>query len=145
MGGMPRVYSGNGIMLVHGSPSDPTREYIYTTDVRNPNKMERIFAQIEHLCFVGHTHMPGIWTEDMTYRSPAELDNIYRITAAKVIINVGSVGQPRDNDNRACYVTLEGKTVTWHRIPYPVETTADKILAEPGLPDYLADRLKEGK
>ena len=72
MGAMPRYYSGNGVLLVHGSPTDPTREYIYTTDVRNPNKMERIFSQIEHLCFVGHTHVPGIWTEDMTYRSPEE-------------------------------------------------------------------------
>jgi len=145
MGEMPRTYSGNGILLVHGSPSDPTREYIYTTDVRNPNKMERIFSQIEHLCFVGHTHVPGVWTEDMTYRSPEELDYVYRITPRKTIINVGSVGQPRDNDNRACYVLFDGSTVRFVRLKYDYETTIRKIYAVKELDRSLGDRLREGK
>jgi hypothetical protein len=46
--------------------------------------MERLFAQIEHLCFVGHTHVPGIWTDDMTYRSPAELGYLYTLSGASV-------------------------------------------------------------
>ncbi len=145
MGGMPRTYSGNGILLVHGSPSDPTREYIYTTDVRNPNKMERIFLQIEHLCFVGHTHVPGVWTEDMTYRCPGELDFVYRITPGKTIVNVGSVGQPRDNDNRACYVLFDGTTVRFIKLKYDVETTVRKIYAIEKLDRSLGDRLREGR
>jgi len=145
MGSMPRIYSSNGIMLVHGSPSDPTREYVYTTDVRNPNKMERVFAQIEHLCFVGHTHIPGIWTEDMTYRAPAEMDNTYRITSGKTIINVGSVGQPRDNDNRACYVLFDGSTVQFIKLKYDFETTIGKIHATPELARSLGDRLRDGR
>ena len=145
MGGMPRVYSGNGIMLVHGSPSDPTREYIYTTDVRNPNKMERIFSQIEHLCFVGHTHMPGVWTEDMTFRSPGELDNIYRITPGKTIINSGSVGQPRDNDNRACYILFDGSMVQFVKLEYDFEETIRKIHAIQELDQSLGDRLRDGR
>ena len=145
MGAMPRMYSGNGTLLVHGSPSDPTREYIYTTDVRNPNKMERIFAQVEHLCFVGHTHVPGIWTEDMTYRSPEELDYVYRITSNKTIINVGSVGQPRDNDPRACYILFDGTMVRFVKVKYDVETTVRKIYATKELDRSLGDRLREGR
>ena len=145
MGAMPRTYSGNGTLLVHGSPSDPTREYIYTTDVRNPNKMERIFSQIEHLCFVGHTHVPGIWTEDMTYRSPEELDYVYRITSNKTVINVGSVGQPRDNDPRACYILFDGTVVRFIKVKYDVETTVRKIYAIKELDRSLGDRLREGR
>ena len=145
MGDMQTVYSGNGIMLVHGSPSDPTREYVYTTDVRNPNKMERIFGQIEHLCFLGHTHVPGVWTEDMTYRSPEDLDHLYRISNRKTIINVGSVGQPRDNDNRACYALFDGSAVRFVKLQYDVETTVRKIYAADGLDSSLGDRLREGR
>jgi diadenosine tetraphosphatase ApaH/serine/threonine PP2A family protein phosphatase len=145
MGAMPRVYSGNGVLLVHGSPSDPTREYIYTTDVRNPNKMERIFSQMEHLCFVGHTHVPGIWTEDMTYRSPEELDYLYRISPNKTVINVGSVGQPRDNDNRACYVLFDGTAARFVKVKYDFETTVEKIYAVAELDRSLGDRLREGR
>jgi diadenosine tetraphosphatase ApaH/serine/threonine PP2A family protein phosphatase len=145
MGAMPRYYSGNGILLVHGSPTDPTREYIYTTDVRNPNKMERIFSQIEQLCFVGHTHVPGIWTEDMTYRSPEEMGCAYRITPRKTIVNVGSIGQPRDNDPRACYVLFDGSLVQFVKLPYDFETTIKKIYAIEDLDRSLGDRLREGR
>ena len=145
MGNMPRIYTANGIILVHGSPCDHTREYIYTTDVRNPNKMERIFAKIEHLCFVGHTHIPGIWTEDMTYHSPEELDFTYHITNRQVIINVGSIGQPRDNDNRACYVLFDGSTVRFVKVPYDFEKTVKKIYAIEELDRTLGDRLREGR
>jgi len=145
MGAMPRYYSGNGILLVHGSPTDPTREYIYTTDVRNPNKMERIFSQVEHLCFVGHTHVPGVWTEDMTYRSPEEMDYQYRITPRKTIVNVGSIGQPRDSDPRACYTLFDGSLVQFVKLPYDFETTIKKIYAIEDLDRSLGDRLREGR
>ena len=145
IGSMLRHYSGNGILLVHGSPSDPTREYIYTTDVRNPNKMERIFSRIEHLCFVGHTHVPGVWTEDMTYRSPEELRFKYRITAGKAVINVGSIGQPRDKDPRACYTLFDGAEVVFVKVPYDFEKTIQKIYATKELDHSLGDRLREGR
>ena len=145
MGGMPRVYARDGVMLVHGSPSDPTREYIYTTDIRNPNKMERIFSLVDHLCFVGHTHMPGVWGQDMTYRSPEEMDYVFRITASKTVINVGSVGQPRDNDNRACYALFDGSMVQFVKLPYDFETTINKIHAIKELDPSLGHRLREGR
>jgi diadenosine tetraphosphatase ApaH/serine/threonine PP2A family protein phosphatase len=63
------------------------------------------------------------------------------------MINVGSVGQPRDNDPRACYVVLdtEARTVQYHRVPYDVETTRQKILNIDELDDMLGDRLLTGR
>jgi diadenosine tetraphosphatase ApaH/serine/threonine PP2A family protein phosphatase len=61
------------------------------------------------------------------------------------MINVGSVGQPRDNDPRACYVILEESLVTYRRIDYDADTTARKIYNIPDLDNMLGDRLKSGR
>ena len=132
-------------MLVHASPRDPTTEYILPSDVRNPNKLERIFASVEHVCFVGHTHVPGLFTDDMTYSSPEDLGYRHTLDAArKTIVNVGSVGQPRDLDARACYVLFDGESVQWIRVEYDAMATARKIYAVKELNNRLGDRLLEG-
>ena len=61
------------------------------------------------------------------------------------LINVGSVGQPRDGDPRACYTTFDGDSVVWRRVEYNVEATCQKIYKVPDLDDFLADRLREGR
>ena len=68
------------------------------------------------------------------------------------MVNVGSVGQPRDGDPRACYVILEAEgpdgqspRITYRRIPYDFETTIQKIHAIPDLEPYLGDRLRQGR
>jgi diadenosine tetraphosphatase ApaH/serine/threonine PP2A family protein phosphatase len=61
------------------------------------------------------------------------------------MINVGSVGQPRDGDPRSCYVVLDGKTVRFRRVEYDCRTTRDAIHAIPELDNFLGDRLLEGK
>jgi diadenosine tetraphosphatase ApaH/serine/threonine PP2A family protein phosphatase len=78
---------------------------------------------------------------------PGELTNqTYTISEnEKAIINVGSVGQPRDYDARASYVIVDGFNVQFVRVPYDVETAAKKIRAVPQLHDYLADRLMNGQ
>jgi hypothetical protein len=57
---------------------------------------------------------------------------------------VGSVGQPRDQDWRACYLSVEDGVFRFHRVEYPVEITQRKIRAIPELDNRLADRLAEG-
>jgi len=145
LGSLPTTYASNGVTLVHGSPCDPTREYVHISDVRNPNKMERIFAKIDHVCFVGHTHVPGAWTEDLDYQRPVDIDYLYHIDERKVVINVGSVGQPRDYDNRASYALFDGETVRWVRVEYEFEKTIEKIYAIRMLDNSLGDRLREGR
>jgi len=61
------------------------------------------------------------------------------------LINVGSVGQPRDRDSRAGYVLIEPGLIRFVRVPYPVESVAEKVQAIPELDDYLGIRLKEGR
>ncbi|MHC4452183.1 MAG: metallophosphoesterase family protein, partial [Planctomycetota bacterium] len=60
-------------------------------------------------------------------------------------INTGAVGQPRDGDPRASYVTFNGSTVKFHRLDYDFKKTMEKIYKEDRLPNYLADRLAVGR
>ena len=133
------------ILYVHGSPRVPTKEYMVPADIRNREKMREIFDMIPSLCFVGHSHIPGVYTDSMRFYSPERLGGTYSHNGGKALINVGSVGQPRDGDPRASYVTCDGTTVRFHRVEYDVEDTAQRIYATPGLPNYLADRLRVGR
>jgi predicted phosphodiesterase len=107
--------------------------------------MEKIFALIERTCFQGHTHVPGIFTQSLNFLSPEEVGHTYKLTSEKTMINVGSVGQPRDGDRRACYVVLEDDSITFRRVDYPAEVTRDKIYAIPELENFLGDRLLVGR
>lgn len=145
LGELKEVYESNGVKCVHGSPIDHTRGYIYATDHQNPNKMERIFEAIEHVLFVGHTHVPGVWTDDLTFTTPDDLGYKYVINSRKTIVNVGSVGQPRDFDNRACYALFDGTNVIYRRLRYPFEKTSRKIFEIPELDNFLGHRLRQGR
>ena len=90
--------------------------------------------------------MPGIFTlgsKGVSYLEPED-GKRYTVGGPKAIINVGSVGQPRDGDKRLSYVLFDGRNVTFVRLEYDVEEAAAKIRAVPELPDYLADRLALG-
>jgi len=133
--------------FVHASPRRPINEYIFPDDVyTNPTKVNILFERVDHICFIGHTHLPGVFLEDPDFYSPDELGNVYPIIEnEKAIINVGSVGQPRDRDNRASYVFIEDNKVHFVRLEYDFETTAKKIYAISELDNFEADRLSEGR
>jgi diadenosine tetraphosphatase ApaH/serine/threonine PP2A family protein phosphatase len=142
---LPRTHREDKLLFVHGSPRSPLNEYVFPEDVFNQRKIQRIFGFIQHYCFQGHTHVPGVFTENCRYFAPKEISNRYILGNQKVMINVGSVGQPRDNDPRSCYVVLNGHEVEFRRIEYPWHKTRQKILAIPELDDFLGDRLIEGR
>jgi diadenosine tetraphosphatase ApaH/serine/threonine PP2A family protein phosphatase len=142
---LPRTHREGETLYVHGSPRSPLNEYVFPEDVYNERKMERIFGFVQRYCFVGHTHVPGIFTENCRFYSPSEISNSFRLGDQKVIVNVGSVGQPRDNDPRSCYVTLDGFSVQFHRVEYSFDTTREKILAIAELDDFLGERLAIGQ
>ncbi len=140
----------NDVFYVHGSPRVPTKEYMVPSDVKNPEKMQEVFSMFPWLCFVGHSHIPGVYTEDLRFLSPGAAENgsgksWVAEPGHKALINVGSVGQPRDGDPRASYAVWDGKKVTFFRLEYDIKTTMEKIYAIPGLPNYLADRLIVGR
>lgn len=145
---MPQSFETNGLYFVHGSPRQPTIEYILREDIYNGNydKFDEIFASFEKILFVGHSHTPCIINEDLDYVTPAEIEHNFTYTRdkKKLIVNVGSVGQPRDNDTRSCYVVVDENTVTYRRVEYDVDPVVAKIKAIEHLSDNLGLRLKKG-
>lgn len=140
------------LLAVHGSPRRPINEYIFPDDVMTAvDKMKQIFDRIERVAIVGHTHVPGVFTDEPDFYSPEELGHgSYTVSESeKAIINVGSVGQPRDHDPRASYAILHADgaalKVEFVRLEYDVAKTAEKIKATPELSDWLGDRLYEGR
>jgi predicted phosphodiesterase len=147
--GLPLRHEVGPDLFIHGSPRDPTNEYILTHDLANwpSEKFEEIFSGYERRLFVGHTHMPCVITDRYMTQTSTEMDNTYDFPAMcdrKAIINVGSVGQPRDRDTRACYVVVNDDVVRWRRVPYDYEFTAAKIDAIQELDPVLSARLKVG-
>jgi len=141
----PAKHKEKDFLFVHGSPRNPLNEYIFPEDIYNQRKMDGIFALVERYCFQGHTHNPGVFTERYEFYSPDEVEYTYRLEGAKALVNVGSVGQPRDRDWRACYVLLDGDTVRFRRVEYDVQKTIQKIKEVDELDDFLGERLKDGR
>jgi len=145
LGALPRVHRDGNWLYVHGSPRNPVNEYVFPEDIYNQKKMDKLFGLITLGCFQGHTHVPGVFTESRNFVTPEETNYVYNVTDQKFMINVGSVGQPRDGDNRSCYVVQEDDKVTFHRVDYDRETTANKIYEIPDLDNFLGDRIKQGR
>jgi predicted phosphodiesterase len=124
----------NNLTLAHSSPHRPNAwTYILTLRAAQEN-----FAAFStELCFIGHTHVPVIIGEDSSI-------NKFR-KDCRFIINVGSVGQPRDGNSEAAFgmFDTEMKSYSLIRVPYDVEKTA-KAIREAGLPEFLARRLFQG-
>ena len=140
----------NDFLCVHGSPRRPINEYIFPDDaINSPVKMKQIFDQVPKYCLVGHTHVPGVFTDEPEFYGPHDMDNAtWKLTGEeRCIINPGSVGQPRDLDPRASYAILneEARTVEFFRLPYDIESVVEKIYAIPKLSNWLGDRLREGR
>ena len=146
MGGLPVRIRTPDFIAVHASPRRPVNEYIFPDDIyTNPGKFVSIFERFERLCFVGHTHVPGVFLEGPDFYSPDELDYKYELTDEKAIVNVGSVGQPRDRDPRSSFVIVYDAYVEFVRIPYDVDTTVRKVTDNPELDNFLGTRLLDGR
>jgi len=134
--------------LVHGTPSNPLWEYML--DVYTAHKSFSLLKT--PVCFVGHTHIPGIFHLNQAslsvYWVPPDSKSPIVISANKqMIINPGSVGQPRDHDNRASYgiLLIENENSLWQnfRVPYDYFSVQNEIYQK-GLPRNHADRLSDG-
>lgn len=153
LGELPRTHVDGVFQHVHGSARRPLDEYVFPEDVYNPLKMQHIFELVERYCFQGHTHIPGIFTPDPHFEAPdiaaGDVEWRRQLPDTKAMVNVGSVGQPRDGDMRSCYVILEedagAATVRFRRVAYPAERTREKIQAIPDLDNFLGDRLLQGR
>ena len=145
LGELPRMHVEPGYMFVHGSPREPTNEYVFPEDVYNQRKMENLFGRVERYCFQGHTHIPGVFTQGGEFVTPEDCSYEFKLSKDKLLCNVGSVGQPRDLDPRACYTILTDTSIIFRRVDYPREQTIQKIYNIPDLDNMLGDRLRDGR
>lgn len=134
------------LMTVHSSPSSPSNwEYLLSIE-----KVKNEFNYFnEKICFVGHSHQPIVFEKCMneinSFTAKNGLDFRTKDTN-KYIINIGSVGQPRDGNPQASFCTFDTKNnrLKILRVDYKIENAQEKIIAAE-LPTILADRLSMGK
>ena len=150
LAGLPESFvpEGSDFTLVHGSPSDPIWEYLDSPAAAEGN----LSAFQTRYCLVGHTHVPRVFREARERSGPPRAESFrvgresrLKLDDRRLIVNPGSVGQPRDGDPRASYmlIDMDAALVTWHRVEYDLGATQEAILAA-GLPPDLARRLSFG-
>jgi len=134
--------------LVHGTLREPIWEYLNSHEAA----IGHLRLQETALGLVGHTHVPMLVVED---ESSAQGCELYRLADGeavdltperKIVINPGSVGQPRDRDPRASYAVYdtEQAAVTLHRVEYDIGAT-QALMEAAGLPRWLIERLEVGR
>jgi diadenosine tetraphosphatase ApaH/serine/threonine PP2A family protein phosphatase len=143
---LPTHVEKSGFYLAHASPREPVWEYIL-----DPNAAYANFSYFDaSTCFVGHTHIPVIFGLDEE-RDRCEtilppFPDPLRLGVHRLIVNPGSVGQPRDGDPRAAYGILDPELglFEFHRVAYSVFVTQERMRAR-GLPRRLIERLEVGR
>ena len=149
LGDLEPMHEGKGFEAMHGSPRQPITEYVLPSDPEmDPLKVADVFsAMSQHVAFVGHTHFPGVLEENNeTFLMLSSLAGRYRVNSGtRAIVNVGSVGQPRDRNPRSCYVLFDGASVVYRRVEYDVEKTVAKILAQSEIHPASGLRLRDGR
>lgn len=131
--------------LAHGSPRHPVWEYILDLQTA----WENFEYFVTPLCLVGHSHIPALFLLNDELAEPefymAADGDMIDLSRGRMIINPGSVGQPRDGDPRAAYALLDDEAHTWelHRVPYDIAET-QRRMREHKMPRRLVERLEYG-
>ena len=146
---LPRISEMGASTLVHASLLKPLEEYVIDAE----GARENLLALSTPVLFHGHTHIPAYWALRGNQSASVVIDDRAQPLLSPSLINVGSVGQPRDRDVRASWVLWDRSddgsaigalgTVQWRRVAYDVARTQALVRAA-GLPEFLADRLAEG-
>jgi diadenosine tetraphosphatase ApaH/serine/threonine PP2A family protein phosphatase len=143
LGNRPLIVREGDFTLAHGSPRNPIWEYLLSGDSAREN-----FTSFESpFCLVGHSHVPLVFgTSEVTAHLidfPADTDLL--LAKDRLIINPGSIGQPRDGDPRASYAIYDSEAgaITRYRVPYDISATQARMVRY-GLPTHLITRLSLG-
>jgi predicted phosphodiesterase len=132
-----------GLELYHGSARDPVWEYVLTEEIA----LENLLVTTAPIVLVGHSHLAlGLsWDGDQLDGGLAPRGTELDTSGARWLINPGSVGQPRDGDERAAWllIDIEAGRAAFRRVPYPIDETQAEMRAA-GLPEDLAARLARG-
>jgi len=141
---LPYVKELENITLAHSTPQNPS-EWNYLTNFQDAVINFKHFNTT--LCFIGHTHIPKVYTgSKINELNIYSGDEFTFKKGEKALINVGSVGQPRDKIAKACYAIadLSKLKVKFRRVVYDIDKTAKKMAAA-GLPPFLYERLRLGR
>ena len=136
------TFKNRHLTLVHGTLQE-AEEFHYMFDKA---AARATFDLMEtNIAFVGHSHIPGMFLSKNAKIEYFCKEKIKISKDEKLIVNVGSIGQPRDGDPRLCYSIYDSDKclVELKRVSYNTEEAGKKIL-DKGLPSFLADRLREG-
>ncbi len=139
---LPEKKVKGNVTLVHGSPRNPVWDYVM--DYMTALRMFQFFET--QICMLGHTHVPAYWVEnEMDSKENFLLDFQKKNIQGRVILNPGSVGQPRDHDPRASFAMFDSENRTWElrRVEYDINSVQERI-KKAGLPWRHAMRLQEG-
>jgi len=141
---LPLKLEMNGFTIVHATPEQPAEwNYILTI-----GDAARNFSEFNgQVCFIGHSHVPMVVSLDQEGEYLVQKENPLKIEdEMRYIINVGSVGQPRDLNPRASFAIYdnEEKKYELFRVEYNINETQSKI-RKSGLPEFLAERLELGQ
>ena len=141
---LPEVRRDGDLTAVHGSPRDPTWEYITGPDVAGAN----LAAFDTRICLHGHTHVPIVFRadDDRVEVVAATPGTPVTIREGRLLLNPGSVGQPRDGDPASSFVVLDtdAGTATFHRVSYDIDLT-QRLMRDVDLPARLVERLRYGR
>ncbi len=131
-----------GVCYVHASPKDPG-EWNYIITMGDARENYRYFDQ--PVCFVGHSHQPFIIENDDGTLHCSPRPDIEMVEGRRYLVNVGSVGQPRDRKSKPCFAVLdlEARRIEIRRAVYDV-SAAQRAILDAGLPRELAERLEHG-
>ena len=145
LSGLPLRLEVGDFTFAHGSPRDPVWEYVVSEWIATEN-----FGHFDTLrCLVGHSHMPFVCRlneQKVAEFTVPRYGTPYYLGEERLIVNSGSVGQPRDGDPRAAYAVYDSgqESVTHHRVHYDIAATQRKMRTH-GLPEYLVERLEYGR
>tara|TARA_Y100000310_G_C20658340_1_gene803239 strand:- start:1332 stop:2156 length:825 start_codon:yes stop_codon:yes gene_type:complete len=114
---LPESREDGDILYVHASPAEQFMKYILPSSSRK--ELGENFDEMEHIAFIGHSHVPHFWEDEEGIATVCEDPEIERLHQdRKYIINVGAVGQARKGDPRACYVIHEGDRIEYRKVAY---------------------------
>lgn len=142
---LPLCSQMNGMVFTHSSPACP-EDFVYIFPNSESAILDAFGSMVQRLNFIGHAHWPFFMVQDHKVITRFSEDNIIIKDDLYYLINVGSVGQPRNLDPRSCYAIYDTdeQLISLIHVEYDYRVTQKKVLKN-NLPSFLAERLANGR
>ena len=142
---MPRIHRDEPWLFVHGSARNPVNEYVFPEDIYNQKKMEKLFSLVPRLLPRPHARAGRVHREPQFHDARRDGLRLSTPTARSLWSTSARWASRATATIAPCYVIQEDEQLTFRRIDYDFDVTADKIYSIPDLDDFLGDRIKQGR